>query len=176
VTPDQTHVPLAFVGPGVSPGRVIERPVSTLDIHATVLDLLGLPPNDASQGRSLREALEDGAEPEPRPVYTEAFGHRAVVLDASMLHEDRRPAEDQRFWQQPHPATLSHFEPLGPRWFRLLPDGSTDADSPRESRLTGLLAEFADRAEQALRVVEAGSGSEADPEDLEALRALGYVR
>jgi hypothetical protein len=93
-----------------------------------------------------------------------------------LFHEDRRPAEDPHFWKQAHPVTAGHFEPFGPRWFRLHADGSANADPPAESRLPELLAEFAGRAEQALGAVEADGGGEPDQADLDALRGLGYVR
>jgi arylsulfatase len=176
VTPDQVHVPLAFVGPGISPGRPVETPVSTLDIHPTILDFLGFPPNDATQGRSLREALVRGSEPAPLPVYVESFGHRAVVAEDLMLHMDRRPAEDLQFWQQANPVTSGHFESFGPRWFRLFSNGNMNADPPAASGMPEFLVQFSDRAEKSLLTVEAASGDEPDPSSLDALRALGYVR
>jgi arylsulfatase A-like enzyme len=176
VTPDQSHVPLAFVGPGISVGGVLETSVSTLDIHPTILDFLGLPANDAAQGRSLRKSLLRGSEPTRLPVYVESFGHRAVVADGLMLHMDRRPAEDRQFWQQAHPVSSGHFEPLGPRWFELRANGSPNATDPPTSGIAELLVQFSDRAEKTLLTVEAASGNHPTPSNLDALRALGYVR
>ncbi len=42
VTQDQVHVPLLLYYPGCEGGRVIARPVSTVDVLPTVLDLLGV--------------------------------------------------------------------------------------------------------------------------------------
>jgi len=48
------HVPLIVRWPGaVTSGRVIEGPVGLADVAPTILDLLGLPPAPAVQGRAL---------------------------------------------------------------------------------------------------------------------------
>lgn len=39
---ETTRVPLAFVGPGIEPGRRVEGPVSLLDMAPTLLDLAGI--------------------------------------------------------------------------------------------------------------------------------------
>ncbi|HEX4952228.1 MAG TPA: sulfatase [Thermoanaerobaculia bacterium] len=49
------RVPLLLVWPGRLQPRVIETPVSTLDVLPTVLDLLELPPHPGFQGTSFRD-------------------------------------------------------------------------------------------------------------------------
>jgi arylsulfatase A-like enzyme len=76
------HVPLAFWGPGVEPGR-IDAPVSLVDVLPTLLEGLGLPPLPGLDGVSLwpliarREALVE------RPIVAEGTLHgperRALV-------------------------------------------------------------------------------------------------
>ena len=46
-------------GPGVPAGQLVEEPVSTLDIPATVLDYAGVSPERPLHGRSLRPLIED---------------------------------------------------------------------------------------------------------------------
>ncbi len=61
------HVPLLIRLPGtVPPGTVVETPVSTIDLFATILDYTGNP-GHVSEGRSLR-GLIDGTETD-RPDY-----------------------------------------------------------------------------------------------------------
>ncbi|MFW5921047.1 MAG: sulfatase, partial [Polyangiales bacterium] len=47
------HVPLIFHGPGAADGKRVPQVVSTLDIGPTVLELLGIDPMEAAEGRSL---------------------------------------------------------------------------------------------------------------------------
>jgi choline-sulfatase len=67
-----TRVPLLFAGPEV-PQRRVDRLVSNLDIPATVVDLLGLPPIPSGDGFSLRRVWNGEARP---PVYLESFEPR----------------------------------------------------------------------------------------------------
>ena len=53
-----TRVPLIFAGPGVGVGRC-EQPAELLDMYPTLLDLCGLPENDALEGHSLLPQLTD---------------------------------------------------------------------------------------------------------------------
>ena len=55
------HVPLALRIPGVPP-RVVESPVSLLDVYPTLLELFGVVPGQ-SDGESLLPLLVDGAPP-----------------------------------------------------------------------------------------------------------------
>ncbi len=74
------HVPLIIVAPGVTtPGSVIDRPVSYLDIFPTLTDLAGLPPKDGVEGESLVPLIEDPhAEWDRLPVMTQNPGNHAV--------------------------------------------------------------------------------------------------
>ena len=58
LTEDQLPVPLLFQYPGCAGGRRVDRPVSTLDVLPTSLDLLGLPPVDDQDGAQLFSSEE----------------------------------------------------------------------------------------------------------------------
>ena len=77
------HVPLAFWGPGVRPGR--ERtPVSLVDLAPTLLEAVGLPPLSAADGISLWPNLTSGATLPKRTLYAESllFGtEQKAVID-----------------------------------------------------------------------------------------------
>jgi len=71
---DLLRVGLVVKGPGVSPGRVVDEPVSTLDLATTFYDYLGIARPEELQGRSLRPLLEGQAE--TRDVaYSEWYVH-----------------------------------------------------------------------------------------------------
>jgi arylsulfatase A-like enzyme len=55
---EQIHVPLVFRAPGNAAGVAIEGLVSTTDVVPTVLDLAGIEPGAAFDGRSLRPLME----------------------------------------------------------------------------------------------------------------------
>ena len=60
---DTLHVPLLIAGPGVPGGKVVGEQVRSIDILPTLAELLGLPPNPAAQGLSLRPLLQGGKLP-----------------------------------------------------------------------------------------------------------------
>jgi hypothetical protein len=79
------NVPCFFRWPGqIAKGTVIDRPVSTISLLPTLLELCGLPVPEGWDGRSLAPALGSGREPEPQPVFSEInhviWGMRRVVL------------------------------------------------------------------------------------------------
>jgi arylsulfatase A-like enzyme len=86
------RVPLWFVGASLPPRRV-DAAVSLADVAPTVLDLLGLPPLPATDGRSLAAAMT-GGRVAPRAVLAESVRYgRAVrsVVDGpfKLIYEAR---------------------------------------------------------------------------------------
>jgi arylsulfatase A-like enzyme len=79
LTEDQIHVPLLLHYRGCDSGRRIDRPVSTLDIVPTSLDLLGLPPIDHLDGAHLLS--EEG-----RVVVAQIDGALAIREGVWKLH------------------------------------------------------------------------------------------
>ena len=78
------NVPLAFAGPGVAEGLRTREMTSGIDVLPTLLDLLGLPPLDQVQGRSMAalvrgEAGAKGAE----QVFAEVI-HQGQTRDDGM--------------------------------------------------------------------------------------------
>ncbi|HJS74733.1 MAG TPA: sulfatase-like hydrolase/transferase [Vicinamibacteria bacterium] len=64
-------VPMMLAGPGIPAGRSISTIARTIDLPATILDFLGLPPALGS-GRSLRGSIEGRDEPS-RTAYAESL-------------------------------------------------------------------------------------------------------
>jgi len=70
----ETHVPMLFVWPGRIPaGQRFTVPVSMLDVLPTVLDLLDLPLPETSQGQSLGPLLLGEGNWQPQPVILDEF-------------------------------------------------------------------------------------------------------
>ena len=65
------HVPLLVIGPGVTAGRVVEEPVSLVDVAPTLLALLGLDAEPRFEGRSLALPLAGQATPLPPDILAE---------------------------------------------------------------------------------------------------------
>jgi arylsulfatase A-like enzyme len=76
---EEVHVPLMVWGPDVEPARY-RQPVGVLDLYATTFELAGLEVPRGSCGQSLAEAIREGREPEPRPVFVEQ------IPDGSRTH------------------------------------------------------------------------------------------
>jgi arylsulfatase A-like enzyme len=77
-------VPLVFVGAQVTvPGRVIDTPVPMLDLVPTLLEAAGAPSPELIHGHSLVPVLR-GAEPVPRPIYTESPARRSSYDDKAL--------------------------------------------------------------------------------------------
>jgi arylsulfatase A-like enzyme len=66
---ESIRFPLIVRGPGVPRGRVVQELVSNVDLHPTLLDLIGLTSAPAVDGLSLRPLLRDAAE---APVWRDA--------------------------------------------------------------------------------------------------------
>jgi arylsulfatase A-like enzyme len=65
-----TRVPLIFAGPGVLRGQTCSQPAELLDLYPTLLELTGLPKNEALEGLSLMPQLIDSTTKRMRPAIT----------------------------------------------------------------------------------------------------------
>lgn len=195
-----TRIPLLVVWPGqLEGGRIIEAPVSMIDVLPTVLDLVGLPQPDTLQGQSLAPLLR-GNEMQVRPVILDEFrvdeatgemignleiidGRWGASLEIAPVAEDAD-------------ATLGrHSVPAGGRWgvvhplFEdvprlLLYDLENDpfalravnADHPElVTRYTALLLERWQAHRSLAQKFEDSEAAPLSPEQLEQLRILGYI-
>ncbi len=181
--PSISRVPLIFVWPGRIPGgQRLSHPVSMIDVLPTILDLVNLPLPEAMQGQSLAPLLlgEEGWEPQP------------VVLDE--FDVDQETGELRGL-----------IEVIDGRWGASL-EINPDPEQPPERRrpvplllfdlwndpmcLRSVHEEQPDLVEKYTKFLEAqwkahqllaqrftpGEESPLTPEQLEALRALGYIQ
>jgi arylsulfatase A-like enzyme len=181
--PQASGVPLIFVWPGHIPaGQRLEQAVSMIDVLPTVLDLVGLPPAEISQGQSLVPLLMGREGWEPRPVILEELGRNPVdgrlsglieVVDgrwgASLeINPDPDTAEDER---RPVPLLLYDL------WTDPMAFWSVHAEHPDlvEKYTTFLEEQVAAHQALAARFTPGGQVV-LTPGQLERLRALGYIR
>lgn len=196
-----TRVPLIFVWPGViEGGRRYAHPVSMIDVLPTILDLVGLPPPEVLQGRSLAPFLRGGELP-PREVILDEFrvdeasgqmiGNLEIVdgrWGASLEIAPPRAGGDL--------ATGRHAIPAGGRWGAVHPyfadeprlllydleqdpfaTRAVNAEHPElVERYRALLLERWDAHRALATRFQEGESAPLDPAQLEQLRALGYVR
>ncbi len=141
-----TRVPFLLAGPaGVPGGRVIETPISALDVFPTVLELAGLPlPGDRQiDGVSLAGALREGTEPPSRPIFFQQLGiPRAVRLGRFKYH-----ARHAVFYGNPMDWIWGPMRYRGPWLFDLELDHDESYDvsarHPQEAeRLAAMLADW----------------------------------
>ena len=196
-----TRVPLLFLWPGhIEGGRRIDDPVSMIDVLPTVLDLVGLPPPEFSQGQSLRPLLM-GEEMELRPVILDEF--RVDELSGEMI--GNLEIIDGRWGASLEigPATAAtdpgfgrHSVPAGGRWgavhpyfekvpslllYDLVEDPyATKAVNDQHPELVERYRRQLEELWEAQQMLaQQFTGSEETlmtPEQLEQLRALGYIR
>ena len=120
-------IPLILKGPDVPRGKRVATPVSLVDAHPTILDVIGLPPHagDADlPGRSLR-ALCSGADPE-RTVFSE-YHAVASITGIFMLRFGR--------WK------YVHYEGYRPQLFDLAIDPGETRDLAQVPGHETILAE-----------------------------------
>ena len=64
-----TRIPMALSGPGLRGGGRIIRPVSLVDMPATLLDMAGVPVPSSMQGRSIRQLVHGGDDGRPEDAF-----------------------------------------------------------------------------------------------------------
>ncbi len=183
--PHDTRVPLIFVWPEhIAPGQRFADPVSMIDLLPTILDLAGLPEPEIMQGQSLAPLLLGKDEWEPRPVIFDEFYRDPVSGQLFGWIEviDGRWAASLQI--NPNPEMTEHPRFEGRTAALLLYDLWNDPmclHSLHEERrdlvneyTTFLEAEWK-KHQRLAKQFTPGEESPFTPEQLETLRALGYI-
>jgi arylsulfatase A-like enzyme len=180
------NLPLFFWGPAIVPsGREVEETVETVDLMPTLLEMSRLPVPGAAQGHSLLPLLlpsapgtgraaepwdrpatsekavtEDKGSPPPRDTASTAIVSRGFKL----IHNTKRPGGRPEFELYDHRA-----DPLDLR--------DVAAEHPDVvGRLAKELAAWRQIAEQARLKSDTEGAAQLSAEELERLRALGYIQ
>jgi len=156
------HVPLLMRAPGLLPeGRRVAGPVELADVAPTILDLLGLPPLEDAQGRSLRGRIsgQEGA--------TEAVARAETLLPwLDFGWAELRAVREGRF---------KYIEAPTPELYDLKQDPREEVnlatiEPERVAQLASLVSSWKGEATSSNEAVR---GLTAEEESL--LRSLGYL-
>jgi arylsulfatase A-like enzyme/Flp pilus assembly protein TadD len=159
------HVPLLLRAPGLKAGRVVETPVSLVDLGPTLAGLLGKPlasPGTAAlDGRDLSAALTRGEEPPPADLYAET--RYPTIFGWSPLAALRR--RDLKYIQAPRPELYDLAHDRGEQAnLAARPEGAGEARG-----FAGRLAGFQSNARPAT------PAAAPDAETRARLASLGYA-
>lgn len=164
----QVDVPLILWRRGLEP-RSVDTPVRLLDLAPTILDLVGVASPRFGEGRSLARLVTDGADPPPDLPGYSVSETRYQGVDKIAVHTPEWTYIENRDGQEDlNPREL---QPRGIRENGRLTD-RIEAEPDVARDLAGLLAEWEGLHPQ--RPATQPS-EDVSPEELEQLRALGYV-
>ena len=185
-----TRIPMIFVWPGhIVPRQRFSQPVSMIDMLPTILDLAGLPMPEVMQGQSLAPLLLGEEGWEPRPVILDEFyvdqetgelsGAIAVIEGRWGASLEINPDPDLTWWRSTVPEEERRPTPLlvcdlwnDPMCLRSLHEERPDLV---EKYTAFLEAQW--EAHQALaKLFTPSEDVVLTPEQLETLRALGYIQ
>jgi arylsulfatase A-like enzyme len=167
-------VPLLVRAPGLVPrGRVVEEQVGLVDLAPTLLDLVGVPPAPAMQGRSFADLLTGrGGAFEERPVLSAALGDETSVRTRQFKYVKKSDVE-QLYRLGADPGESNNLAATGDPW---LEAGRDALERANEACIQWRLAHLA-------VATPATESARAEPkwlfrqEDVERkLRSLGYVQ
>jgi arylsulfatase A-like enzyme len=160
------RVPLVLAGPGIPRGRVVDQPVSLVDLLPTILGRLGIAPPPDLDGLDLAPAWEGARLPE-RLLFGEA-DHNNVVAGKQVIDVRRmaRLGHEKLHLERDTGRTRLYDLARDPREQHDLASGAPE----RVAFLQGALARFLDGA-----VAGETSGAELSEDELELLRELGYA-
>jgi arylsulfatase A-like enzyme len=182
-----SRIPLIFVWPGhIVGGQRFSQPVvSMIDVLPTILDLVGLPLPEVMQGQSLAPVLLGEEGWVSRPVILDEFavdletGERRGLIEvvdgrwgASMeINPEHAGEEEEALWRRPVPLLLYDL------WNDPFCLHSLHEERPDLVDKYTAFLEAQWEAHQALgQRFTPGEPAELTPEQLETLRALGYIR
>jgi len=158
---EHVHIPLLLVGPGLEP-RVIDQPVSTVDLAPTLYEMVGIEPPQGMEGRSLVGMLS-GAAVEHAPVRLSGRWYPdsnpqvgAVGARWTVLHQDG----EMRVFDRRHDS-----QEQSPQELAVSPD-------PELAMLMGLTQDLRKQRPAAKSV----PAQQLTPEQIQELRRLGYLK
>lgn len=168
---EAVRVPLLFRLPGrIEAERSLAEPVELVDVMPTVLELAGVEPPEGQQGRSLAAALEDGTSLDPG---------RAVFLQRRHYEPGQVgniPVAGEKFGVRVGAWKYIEGEDEGTReLFNLEEDPGESVNRYDTSRTVAYELRARIAAWKAICARDTGERPDLSPEDLERLRALGYV-
>ena len=161
------RIPLFFKGPGIERGRRLPAQASLLDVAPTILDWARMPPLPTARGHSLLRPLAD------REAYGETELGKSIGKGMTRKLFLRGGASS---WKAILTFTPKDGTPVGEEWFDLAGDPrETRTVPPPETAAAAMRSRLLKRWQDARRQGEGALPVDLSPEQLEQLRALGYV-
>ncbi len=160
------RIPLVVHWKDRLPARAVDSPASLVDLMPTVLDLMHVPYDGAQQGESLLPAIQ-GEQVASRPLLVDqlCFGRNKTGLvdrNLKLIHSDHEPSLLLDLFRDP-----------------LEQNNLLEARPDEGRRLEQLLEEMVAQSEHLGTELRGGEEveevDEIDPQQLENLKALGYV-
>jgi arylsulfatase A-like enzyme len=164
---EEIRIPLLFYRPGRDLDATIDRPVESIDITPTLLDLLGIPVPAQMKGRNL---FQEGAS--ASAVYSGGAHGRAMLVDGGYKYYRHKRLGRQQSYSRVTPSAELPFR-------EELYDLRTDPDEKKN-----LIEELPDvgqsmrakvEAHVASRPTRSATTAPVDEETRRELRALGYL-
>ena len=193
--PFATRIPLVVFWPGhITGGQWFTDPVSMIDVLPTVLDLVGSAPPEVMQGQSLEPLLLQRGDWEPRPVIIDMFAmdfDTGELIGSIEVIDGRWGASlsiTSRSRDEAPPNRARHGDGLNSHYTRERPlvvydlwadpylqHPINDARPDLVARFQQLLAEQFEANRTLAQRFLGGDQVEMTPEQLERLKALGYI-
>ncbi|HVS15967.1 MAG TPA: sulfatase, partial [Thermoanaerobaculia bacterium] len=176
-----TNVPLILSWPRAIAPAVVETTVENVDIMPTILELSGLPRPEGLQGRSLAPWLlgERSSEPDPRPAFSQMAAISASGGNPPPFDQAAYSIVDDG-WKLIHNSTGAGAKPQFELYdHRSDPFDHTNVAAENPEVVTRLARQLAAWLEEtsARRLADDGEGdTEMSQEELQRLRALGYIQ
>ena len=168
------RVPLIFRGRGIPAGRRIDTPVSVIDIAPTILSAAGILPSKGIEGLDLMSLMkgDDPAGFGERFLYGEAAGGLSYELMMNNIYPVYRSVR-----RGPH--KLIYDSKLEEAWLYDLsqdPYEQNDIRAENPEIAQALLEEMRSRYSEFAPAPAPENQIDLESEELERLRALGYIR
>ncbi len=181
-----SHIPMIFVWPGrIAPGQRFTEPVSLIDLFPTITDLAGLPGPALTQGQSFAPLLLGKRGWKQRPVIIDEFNawadsgewHGKIELIdgrwGASLKVGKAPWEEKLKPEELRPARLLLYDLWNdPRCVRSLHEEQPEL----VEKYTRFLEDKYNEHRRLAKKFEQGVQAPLNPEQLETLRTLGYIR
>jgi arylsulfatase A-like enzyme len=165
------RIPLLFKLPrGEGGGRRVDQQVSLLDVAPTILDLLDLPVPDSFQGRSLLAELQGNKSKSTSIVWLEVGSESSSTTPYQVSLRQGAAGRKIIFKKGTHPTEIYDLA-QDPRESRNLSEGEGEALEEMQRQLAEFFALIGEQQDTSNSLP-----ADLAPEDVEQLRALGYVR